>query len=403
MISPVHKWVAEKTKLKENLNQSTLKDWQQKMLNEQLRYVKENSRYYNKILPDSTNLLDLPFTTINDIANNPYDFLTIPQNKVERITTLSIPSLSESKKRVFFSKKDIEKTIDFFSIGMSVMVQSGQKAQILISSNSPNSLGSLLKESLLRIGVNSEISSSISSVKQVIEDSKDKDCLIGMPSEIYYLSKKDNSLRPKSVLLTADYVPDSIIESIKNSWNSDVFTHYGHTELGFGYAVDCQFHKGLHTRDADFIVEIISPKTGKPVVLNESGEIVITSLANEAMPLIRYKTGEISSFDDEYCECGSNLLRLKKIEGRYDNIINLPEGGVLSIHKLDEILFAEKLLLGFNARLKNENILQLTIESNGEIDKNKLADKLPKELILEIRYDTIDIFKNRNKRRIIIE
>lgn len=403
MISPVYRWIAEKTELKEKLSSETLKKWQQEKLNIQLQYVKENSRFYNKYLPDTNILNELPFTTMGDIANDPYNFLAIPQNKVARITTLPAPGLPDSKKRIFFSENDIEKVIEFFSVGMSVMVESGEKAQILISSNSPNSLGTLLKESLARLGVSAEITAPILSVQQAIEDSKEKNCLIGMPSEILYMSKINKSLRPRSVLLTADYVSDSIIKSIKEIWQCNVYTHYGHTELGFGYSVDCDSHNGLHTRDADFILEIISPVTGQAVAEKESGEIVLTSLTAEAMPLIRYRTGEIAKFINQPCGCGASLPRIKKIEGRFDNLLRFADGKILSIHMLDELLFAETFVRGFNAKLVDKKTLLLIIDSEEEINTEKFADKLPAELKLEIKYETINPFQNRNKRKIIIE
>jgi phenylacetate-coenzyme A ligase PaaK-like adenylate-forming protein len=399
----VHKWAAEKTGLYENLTPVSLRRWQLEKLKVQLNYARERCRHYKEILPETAELEKLPFTTIDDIANDPYAFLAIAQSKVARITTLPVPGISDSKKRVFFSKKDLEKVVEFFAVGMSIMVEKGDRVQILISSDSQYSLGSLLKESLYRIGAASEISGSINSVYDALEASKNADCVVGMPAELLYMSKVESNLRPKSILLTADYVPDTIIESIKNTWKCRVFTHYGHTELGFGFAVDCSCHSGLHTRDADFIVEIISPITGNPVIPGEPGEIVLTSLSNEAMPLIRYRTGEISRLEDKPCGCGSNLHRLKKFEGRYDNSIIFPGGRSLSIHQLDELLFAEPSLRGFNAVLKSNNILHLIIDSSDKIDADKLAAVLPEEVKPEIEYGAVPPFRKRNKRRIIIE
>jgi phenylacetate-coenzyme A ligase PaaK-like adenylate-forming protein len=195
-------------------------------------------------------------------------------------------------------------------------------------------------------------------------------------------------------------VPQSIIDRIKKTWNCKVYSHYGHTEFGYGFAVDCQQHQGYHLRDADFIVEIIDLKTQKPTKTGERGEIVVTTLSNEAMPLIRYRTGNISSIIDTPCTCGCNLPRLGKIEGRIESNISIGDDSI-SIHQLDELIFAIPTVRGFNATLIQEsNILHLEIEADGIIDKDLLHAQLPKALTIEIQYRNADPFIHRAKRRI---
>ena len=406
MISPVTKWTARQTGLLSDLNVFTLKKWQQEKLEKQIEYVRKNSRFYSKNLPNSNILTDLPFTFPSDIANNPLSFLAIPQNEVARITTLANSGTTRLRKRIFFSKNDIERTIDFFSVGMSSMVSRGDHVQILISNRTENSLGSLLKQSIERIGVSAEIQGVIKNVNAAIETSRKADCLVGMPAEIFYMSRIEQNLRPKSVLLTADYVPKSVIESIKETWKCDVYTHYGHTEFGYGCAVDCNQHCGHHLRDVDLIFEIVSPDTGKPVNNGEKGEIVITTLSNEAMPLIRYKTGNISSIIDKPCKCGSLLPRLGRIEGRYESIINVGKSNTICIHRLDEIIFSNPLIRAFNALLKNtwkHKTLLLTIDSSENLNLDFLKERLPSGVDIEIKFGNADPFSNRRKRRIDIE
>ena len=402
MISPINTWIAERTGLHGNLNCETLHHWQQEKLKTQIEYARKNSRFYREKLSKVADIKDLPFTSLSDIANDPLAFLAVPQSEVARITTLSNYSISNFIKRVFFTEGDLERTVEFFAAGMSTMVCKGEHAQILISSETKNSFGSLLKESLSRIGVTSGISGDLKNVSDAIEASRNADCIIGMPAEILYMSRVERNLRPKSVLLAADYIPQSIIDSIKEIWKCSVFSHYGHTEFGFGCAVDCAFHCGLHTRDADLIFEIINPKTGKPAIEGENGEIVITTLSNEAMPLIRYRTGDVSRFVNTPCKCGCELPRLARIEGRIENNISINNKGTISIHQLDELIFANPVVRGFEASLKyeEENItLHLNVDSDECLD---ISAKLPKELNIEINYCKVDPFSNRGKRRIKI-
>ncbi len=405
MCSPVCKWIAEKTGLFENLNNEALRLWQLEKLQNVLDRVRQKSWYYKNKLPLSDNLTNLPFTSLNDIARDPLAFLAIPQSEVVRITTLSNYGSAGLNKRIFFSAEDLQKSVEFFSVGMSNIIKRGQNAQILISSETKYSLGSLLKESLFRIGATSAISSNISNVESALNTAKDANCLIGMPSEILYMCCMKPDLCPESVLLTADYVPDSIINRIKNIWKCQVFTHYGHTEFGFGYAVDCTHHHGLHTRDVDFILEIIDPITGVSLKPGEKGEIVLTSLSNEAMPIIRYRTGDISYIIEQPCECGCVLNRIGKIEGRYENNISVLNNKTINIHQLDELLFSNPAIQNFQASLKNKDgkhTLFLSIDANESVNLDTLTTKLPKEIEIEVRYDRIDPFHHRGKRKINI-
>jgi len=401
-ISAVHSWTAKQTGLHENLSATSLLNWQQEKLHKLINYASENTIFYRDKFGDSNKLIDLPFTFPADIASNPLAFLAIPQADVARVTTLANSGTTRLRKRVFFSEADLERTIEFFAVGMSSLVSNGEKAKILISNRTENSLGSLLKESLSRIGVNSEIAGVLKSVDKAIEFVASADCLIGMPAELFYMSCIAPYLRPNSVLLTADYIPQSIINGIKENWKCKVFSHYGHTEFGYGCAVDCEQHDGFHLRDADFIFEIINPETDKPVKEGESGEVVVTTLSNKAMPLIRYRTGNISSFVSDTCKCGSTLPRLTRLEGRYESFIPVGNGQTISIHQLDELLFANPLVKAFNAFWVNNKTLRLIIDSYKNIDKAFLEKKLPENIELEIVYDNADPFMSRRKRRIQI-
>ncbi len=389
MISPVETWVTEKTGLKENLNAESLQNWQHEKLQELLAYVSAKSAYYRgKVKPDML-LFNLPFTTPSDLVRDPFSFLCLPQNEVARITTLANSGTTRERKRIFFSEKDLQNTKDFFAAGMKTMTSRGDHACILISNRTENSLGSLLKESLMQIGVTAYIPGIIKSASDAITAARNADCIIGMPAELLYMSRIDQSLRPKSVLLAADIAPQVVINSIRETWHCEVYTHYGHTEFGYGCAVDCTSHNGLHLRHADNIFEVINPATLLPVLPGQAGEIVITTLANEAMPLIRYRTGQLTHHINSPCQCGSILPRFEKIIGRLDDIIKLSIDASIDIHALDELLFLNPNVKSYKPTFlkeKNAEKLHLLVDSVGKIDTRKLAADLPKCLSLGITY-----------------
>lgn len=401
MISPVHEWVAEHTVLGRDLNPGTLHAWQSERVAGTVRYARENSRFYRNLLNDYNDLTELPYTLPSDLANDPLAFLAVAPNRVARVSTLAHSGTTYLKKRVFFSESDLERTMDFFSAGMRTMTSPGDHVRILISNRTENSLGSLLNESLKRIGVCSEISGVIRTAGKAIEDSESADCLVGMPAEIIYMCRTNPALRPKSVLLAADIASRAVIKSIEEAWKCKVFTHYGHTEFGYGCAVDCEEHNGLHLRDADLLFEIIDPVTNEPAIRGESGEIVITTLSNEAMPLIRYRTGNISHFIDAPCRCGGTLPRLSRIEGRSNNLVLTSNGKTVNIYKLDEIIFADPVVRGFEVKYEaSADTLFFIMDSSDKIDPDSLLPALPAGIKIKITYAKADPFSRRTKRYI---
>lgn len=97
---------------------------------------------------------------------------------------------------------------------------------------------------------------------------------------------------------------------------------YGLTEIaGPGVAFECLEKKGMHVNEDHVIIEILDPKTGKPVPDGEYGEVVFTTITKEGMPMIRYRTHDISRIDVEKCACGRTTCRMQRLTGRTDDMI----------------------------------------------------------------------------------
>jgi phenylacetate-CoA ligase len=97
---------------------------------------------------------------------------------------------------------------------------------------------------------------------------------------------------------------------------------YGLCEIvGPGVAVECECQDGLHIFEDHFLPEIVEPETGEPLPYGEPGELVLTTLTKEALPLIRYRTGDITSLNPAVCACGRTLARMEKISGRTDDML----------------------------------------------------------------------------------
>jgi phenylacetate-coenzyme A ligase PaaK-like adenylate-forming protein len=177
--------------------------------------------------------------------------------------------------------------------------------------------------------------------------------------------------RIKSVLLSADYVPATVVQEISNVWGCRVYNHYGMTEMGLGAAVDCRALSGYHIREADLFFEIIDPVTGCQVPDGEQGEVVFTTLTRKGMPLIRYRTGDLSGFIPEPCPCGTILKRLAWVKGRLCGQIKLGRHHWLNITELDEVLFTLPEIKNYRAVLLSDDgkdCLQITLHvgNNGK-------------------------------------
>jgi len=167
----------------------------------------------------------------------------------------------------------------------------------------------------------------------------------------------------KSVLLTMDHVPQAIVRAVEVSWGCTVYNHYGMTEMGLGGGVECQARRGYHFREADLYLEIIDPINGRIVSEGEYGEVVFTTLTRRGMPLIRYRTGDISRFIPGDCPCGTVLRTLEKVRSRLRNRVDLGNGHFLTMADLDEALFPLAGVRNFTASLSREgNLDRLQVE-----------------------------------------
>ncbi len=103
--------------------------------------------------------------------------------------------------------------------------------------------------------------------------------------------------------------------------NIEAFDIYGLSEItGPGVGGECKAHCGIHILEDNFYPEIIDPKTGEPLPDGEEGELVITTLGKRAMPILRYRTHDITAIINEPCECGRTIRRIKRIERRSDDM-----------------------------------------------------------------------------------
>ncbi|HKI49436.1 MAG TPA: AMP-binding protein [Desulfobacteria bacterium] len=380
-ITPLESWIASKIGLNDgrDLTMETLARYQLQKINATIRYASRNSPFYKELLSgDSSGSLSslrdlsrLPFTSAEDIRCDPYQFLCVSQDRVSRVVTLRTSGTTQSPKRIFFTDSDLELTIDFFHHGMSTLVRPGQRVLILMPGELPGSVGDLLTKGLARMSVLGFVHGPIEDNSEVVNEILHKkiDCLVGIPAQVMSLARSIEgstigSERIKSVLLSADYVPKPVIRELERIWECKVFQHYGMTETGLGGGVECEAFSGYHLREADLYYEIIDPVYGRPVSDGKTGEVVFTTLTREAMPLIRYRTGDLASLIPAPCPCDSILKRMSPVRGRVSGVVSLVGTQGISMSDLDEAIFAVSGVMSYQAEicaLKGRDHLKISV------------------------------------------
>ncbi|MBN1629387.1 MAG: phenylacetate--CoA ligase family protein [Thermoleophilia bacterium] len=359
-ITPLDSWIAAKIGGHERPNAApvsplsleALESYQLAKLNETLSLVRERSRFYDRLLEGRDTslsslhqLADLPFTTPDDLRSAPLDLVCVPPDEVERIVTLPTSGTTGPPKRVYFTCDDQELTRDFFHWGMSTLVEPGDRVLILLPGEAPGSVGDLLREGLARMDVEGIPHGPVSDPQRTLEvmQRERATALVGIPVQVLGLARLSAGRRRvelRSVLLSTDRVPHVVAGTIEQTWGCAVYNHYGSTEMGLGGGVDCSVRSGYHLREADLYFEVVDPLSGRPVADGETGEVVFTTLTRTAMPLVRYRTGDLSRFVTEPCPCGTILRRLAHIDERILGGVTLRGGAFLRQRDLDEALFA---------------------------------------------------------------
>lgn len=396
-ITPLHQWIGAAIGCSaDGFTREQLEHYQFEKLQWVLRYTLEHSPFYQKLYSNSPktiqslpDLSSLPFTTAEDIRENPNRFICVPQEDIQRIVTLPTSGTTGVSKRLFFTAADQELTIDFFKTGMSTLAAAGDRVLILLPGQRPGSVGDLLKTGLERLGCSPFVYGPVDDeelvFKVIIE--QDINVLVGAPVHLHRLARIDDEewVLPKNqihkVLVSTDTLAHTVRSNLQSIWGCEVFDHYGMTETGLGGGVECDAHHGFHLREADLYFEIVDPESGYPLPEGELGEVVVTTLNRTGMPLIRYRTGDLSRLIPGTCTCGSFIKRLDRIINRTNAGIQL-DSGLLTQQALDEALFQIRDVVDFSVAYmesKEKRFLQLAVRTiNGQLKKieNDLFESL---------------------------
>jgi phenylacetate-coenzyme A ligase PaaK-like adenylate-forming protein len=279
---------------------------------------------------------------------------------------------------------------NFMGAGIKCVASDGDLVQILLPSARPNDQADLLAKGVRKMGgipVIAGITPTPEEQLKIIEDSKSSILF----TSIYYMNRITQETRyshdlkkmgVKTLFVTSEYVAESARNQLSEIWDCDVCVHYGLTEMGLGVAVECGAHNGYHFNEADLILEIIDPETGSVVKDGEEGELVFTTLNREAMPLIRYRTGDVGKIISTPCECGAHTLKkIGKVNRRLAATVKIGNDDIIYPSMFDELIYSFPDIIDYQLTLgKKENkdvfIFKVEVVRENENIHRSITDEL---------------------------
>ncbi|UAL45601.1 AMP-binding protein [Sutcliffiella horikoshii] len=272
----------------------------------------------------------LPFTTKKELRENyPFGLFAIPRSQITRLHASS--GTSGKPTVVAYSQEDINMWSDIAARAISMA--GGKKGDIL-----HNAYGYGLFTGGLGLHYGSEklgmITVPVSGGNtdrqiQLIQDFQPT-VICGTPSYVLNIADRmiDLGINPKETSLQygifgAEPWSEEMRKTLEDKLAIKACDIYGLSEvIGPGVAMEChEAQDGLHVAEDHFYVEVINPKTLEVLPEGEEGELVFTSLTKQAMPIIRYRTGDIASIKRETCVCGRTTTKMSRVKGRVDDML----------------------------------------------------------------------------------
>ena len=371
-----------------------------------VKHAYEGSPVYRKKLddagmgPDSIKRLDdlkkLPFTTARDLQDGyPFPLLSVPFEKVVRIHASS--GTTGKRKVLCYTQKDIEDWTHFFArcyemaeltkedrvqiaVGYGVWT-AGVGFQLACERFGamaiPAGPGNLDMQCQFLVDFQSTVMCCTASMGLLIAE------------EINKRGLRDR-INLKKMIFGSERSSDAMRKRIKELLGLEhMFDIPGMTELyGPGTGLDCVYHTGIHYWADYYILEILDPDTLEELPEGETGEMVVTTLRKEAVPLIRYRTRDLSRLIPGQCPCGNILPRHDRILGRSDDMIifravNIYPGQIDHVLSGIEGIGSEYQII-LDRAADGKDYMTIKVERDQGVDKSK-NDELEKKISAEIR------------------
>lgn len=393
-----------------------IKNFQEEKLHELLKYLKAHSPFYQKLFKENNiqisdiqtleDLRKIPTTSKNDIQQNNDDFFCVPQTQIVDYSTTS-GTLGDP---VTFglSENDMERIAYNEAISLACAgIQKGDVVQMITTIDKRFIAGLAYLLGLRKMGAS--VIRMGPGIPELQWDSifryKPK-YLITVPSfllkMIDYAKKHGIDYKNSSVIgavcigesiKNQDFSDNILSQKIKEKWDIKLFSTYASTEMSTAFT-ECEFQIGGHQHPELIITEILDEEEN-PVKDGESGELTITTLGVEALPLLRFKTGDLVKAHYEPCECGRNTMRLGPVVGRKQQMIKY-KGTTLYPPAMNDILndfdgiLCYQIVIQSNEIGLDEIIIKLSTERKDESFEGEVRDHFRAKLRVSPKIEIVN-------------
>ena len=327
----------------------------------------------------------LPFTTKDDLRDNyPFGLFAAPQSDIVRIhassgTTGKATVVGYTRKDIDVWRECVARCCTMAGLGKNDIIQVAYGYGLFTGG-----LGGHYGAEHLGATV---VPMSTGNTKKLIDMMIDFGAtgLMCTPSYLMHIAEvieemgvKDK-IKLKATINGAEPWTENMRIQIEERLGIHAHDIYGLSEImGPGVACDCIHHKGLHIFEDHFLPEIIDPKTLQPVAPGETGELVITTLTKEGIPLIRYRTKDLTSLSYDKCECGRTTARISRFKGRSDDMLIIRGVNVFPSQVEAALLTVDGITPNYQIVVDRVNY-QDTLEILVEVEERFFSDEI-KEL-----------------------
>jgi len=350
----------------------------------------------------------LPFTASADLwATYPDGLLAVPRHEVSRLHTSS--GTTGKPKALFFSAKDVDTAAELIA---RCLVMTGVTRQDVLQNMMTYGLftGALVMHyGAEKIGLMVIPAGPGNSERQLmLMQDFGTTVFHATPSYALYLAdflekrgvnpRRDLALR--KAFIGAEPYSEESRRKIEQAFGIDVYNSYGLSEMnGPGVAFECEQKQGLHLWEDNYLMEIVDPQTGEPLPDGQPGELVLTTLCREAMPLLRYRTRDVTSIIPEPCPCGRTHRRINRITGRTDDML-IVRGVNIYPQQIERVLMASP-ALGRNYLILLEGLDEMTVKVelaeagfDGQVEhlvklQNQIIEKLRAEVLIKPKVELV--------------
>ncbi|WP_246998153.1 phenylacetate--CoA ligase PaaK [Halosolutus gelatinilyticus] len=377
-----------------------IRELQNERLRETVRRAYENVEYYRKafdgagVAPKDIRTVDdvrkLPFTTKEDFRDQyPDGLFAVDDDEIRRIHASS--GTTGKPKIVSYTENDLDV---WSEVVARCLVASGVEPGDTVQNGYGYGLftgGLGLHYGIEELGATVIPIGGGQTQRQVeLLQDLESDAIACTPSYSLYLAETaaemgvdPRDLSVSTVIFGAEPCTEPMREEIEARLGATGIDIYGLSEIiGPGVSNEChELQEGLHVWEDHFYPEVIDPETGEPLPAGEEGELVLTTLTKEALPVLRYRTGDLTTLTTETCECGRTMVRMDNVTGRADDLL-IVRGVNLYPSQIEAVVLEfDAVAPYYRIDLSREDALdrfELTIEREPdvEIDDGELRDRV---------------------------